>query len=164
MHLTTGITISPIHKHMSSILESDLTGWIEYNSKTETNKSHSINATIKKEAHSFFHRRKSITVQQKRRVLPTTSRYMDASLYPKSPIKKPALKPRPCDISYSFIRKKSISQLSKLMKILETRTISQSVDLPKLHKPSMAKAGKAEELKSKPSKIFSNTLMKFYKA
>ena len=164
MHLNTGITISPFHKHMSSILESDLTGWIELNSKTETNKSHSINATIKKDAHSFFHKRKSITVHQKRRVLPTTSRYMDTSLYSKSPCKKRAAKAKPCDISYSFIRKKSISQLSKLMKILETRTISQSVDLPKLHKPSMPKAAKPDDIKSKPSKIFSNTLMKFYKS
>jgi hypothetical protein len=161
MHLKPEVAVSPFHKHFSSLLENELTGWNEFQFKNDS-KSFAVNPRT--QVQNFLHRRKSNTGQHKKRVACITSRYMDRSLYvPKENCKRVVRKNTGNDFAYSFIRKKSISQLEKLMKILENRTASQSVDLPKLPKQANTKPLKSQDSKQEPTKIFSTTLLKFYK-
>ena len=169
MHLNSSVGHSQLQKNFSSFIESDISGWNEIQIKAQSSKkSLSINTKIRQRPIcSFFKPRKSISVEQKYRNPDINSRYMNPELYKirkprqKSPIyKKIPLKFPEENIIY--IRKKSLSQLEKLMNVLETRSfVSNSVQLPKLSKPRTRKPSKSPENPLKPLKIFSNTLLRF---
>lgn len=169
MHLNSSVGQSQFQKNFSSIIETDISGWNEIQIKAESSKkSLSINTKIKQRPiYSFFKPRKSISVEQKYRNAAINSRYMNPELYKKSKPrqKSPIYKKIPLKFheeNFFFIKKKSLSQLEKLMSVLETRSFaSNSVQLPKLSHPTTRKPSKSPDKPLKPLKIFSNTLIRF---